>query len=804
MPVEQEPRDERASVCRGASSSPPLVLAVGEGVEVLGSAGTKHLERHERTGAWTLMACLDLWGERLAVFEEHGSDDDPDQRSRHYVGRPGQDRDENRRIVYVGTSGVRLELAKSMVPTRVDEARCYGGYTKAAIRGARRDILREQMLAGEGDPEPEQVSELFPPIRRARAGAYELPHTFVGSPDCHDVVPIYYNPVRARPRIQPLAVSLELDEAIEREFLLEGLVGSWLPAVCIGYPVERGTRWESLIFAKPEAPSVQLQPVWYRYVKVEHGEVREAHYFDSEIPYPWPEEPPPEVFYRDLAGLHRYWHGRLSGGMQLELPEKWIVDFCRHSMAREMITRFGDHPRYGVVDRAYGGSEHDGLQDVLTSAVTCYLEWGHLDVARRYLDQYLSCFVRSDGSLRYRGPEIGQYGRMLTVLARFHELTQDDSLLLAHHDKIVAIAELLLSRRKEAVLRRVDDPAFGLIVGRHEADISFDTPTLRSQDYERPYFSNSTEAWRGLRDIGRAWRAMGSRRNDEELTARGARLLEEAEVLADDVRRAVDRSWIERDGVRTLPLFAGARALHLDAPYRSCPESFDENRVWSEMLYSGILDRQSVETILDAAAAHGDSTLGIFGNRNLVVAFTACGEAYGMIQHDLVREFLLLYYAHAFHMHTRGTWTAFECVDMDRDRAEHLPYCAPAQLTIPILTKWMLVFEDSLAFEVWLAKAVPRRWLADGCRVRVTESQTRWGPITYEIRSRIDSDLIEATVDLPRRREGPVILRLRVPNGRLIRSVDLDGQSWEHFNRAAEYVVLPQELSGSVRVIAHY
>lgn len=141
---------------------------------------------------------------------------------------------------------------------------------------------------------------------------------------------------------------------------------------------------------------------------------------------------------------------------------------------------------------------------------------------------------------------------------------------------------------------------------------------------------------------------------------------------------------------------------------------------------------------------------------------------------------------------------------MDRDRAEHLPYCAPAQLTIPILTKWMLVFEDSLAFEVWLAKAVPRRWLADGCRVRVTESQTRWGPITYEIRSRIDSDLIEATVDLPRRREGPVILRLRVPNGRLIRSVDLDGQSWEHFNRAAEYVVLPQELSGSVRVIADY
>lgn len=106
----------------------------------------------------------------------------------------------------------------------------------------------------------------------------------------------------------------------------------------------------------------------------------------------------------------------------------------------------------------------------------------------------------------------------------------------------------------------------------------------------------------------------------------------------------------------------------------------------------------------------------------------------------LVREFLLLYYAHAFHLHTRGTWTAFECADMDRDRAEHLPYCAPAQLTIPILTKWMLVFEDPATSQAWLAKAVPR----------------------------------------------------------------LDGRLWEHFDKAGEFIVIPEEISGHVSVAVRY
>ena len=761
-----------------SSGLPPLVRDIGELVEVVEVEGLTHrLRPCERTGRWTLMATLEIEGEPVAVFEDFGAD--------------------GGRILYVSTAGIRLELERTLVSTRVDEQTCYGGLGKEAVLRGERDLLFEQLLAEPGDPDPAVIAGLIPPIRRARQGSVELPHTFVGSPDCLDVVPLHYDPTGARPRLNALVVAPEIARAIKEERLVEGLVGGFLPSVLTRYPVitddprSGHMAWESLVFAVPETPTPYLQPVWYRFVKLDADQVVEAHYYDSYLPYPTPVEPPAEAFYRALFELHEFWQARLAGGMSLEVPEAWISDFCRHSMALEMITRVGDHPRYGVVERAYGGPEHDGFQDVLTSAATCYEEWGLLDIARGYLVDYLEHFVRVDGSIDYRGPSISQYGRMLTVLARFCVLRGEPALVVKYREKVEALVRVLTARREQAKTLPLEDGAYGMLAGRHEADMSFDTPSLASMDYERPYFANSTEAWRGLRDIGQVFEQAGRLLGEETLVTQGRALAEEAAFLAGDIERAIDRSWVDRDGIRTLPLIAGSEKLHFDAPYRSCPESFDENRVFSEMLYSGILDSDTVGAIVHSSTARGDSRFGILGNRTQVVAFTATGSAFGLLQHDRVREFLVLYYAHAFHLHTRGTLTAFECVDLDRDRGAHLAYCAPAQLTVPILTKWMLVFEDPLGSDLWLAKATPRRWLEHGCKIAVTDAPTSRGLVSFEIRSSLDNRIVEATVALPEGAKAETRLRLRVPGRRPIRAVELDNKPWSRFDPRLEVVLLP-------------
>lgn len=70
---------------------------------------------------------------------------------------------------------------------------------------------------------------------------------------------------------------------------------------------------------------------------------------------------------------------------------------------------------------------------------------------------------------------------------------------------------------------------------------------------------------------------------------------------------------------------------------------------------------------------------------------------------------------------------------MDRARAAHLPYCAPGQLTIPLLTRWMLMFTDPQDDTLWWARATPRDWLLPGRSIRVTGAPVSFGATTEVI-----------------------------------------------------------------------
>jgi hypothetical protein len=328
--------------------------------------------------------------------------------------------------------------------------------------------------------------------------------------------------------------------------------------------------------------------------------------------------------------------------------------------------------------------------------------------------------------------------------------------------------------------------------------------TAGVQHYEQPYISNSTETWRGFRDLGRAWAAIGKQSGDVDLTVRGEALMREAEALREDVYRAVDRSILRDRDMPYLPLIAGSSDYHLDAPYRSRPESFDDNRVWSELMHSGMARRETIDLVLAYAAAHNGLRMGIFTNRETIVAFQCYGEAYGLLHHDMIHEFLLFYYTHALHLHTRGTWSAFECVDMDRERAMYGPYCAPAQMTVPAITKWMLVFEDPLAPTLWLAKAAPRAWLAPGEQIKVDGAPTRWGKVSYTYASHLDRGEIQATVTLPNAMPVETRLRLRAPKPWKMDVVEVDGEPWSDFDPVGETVSIPAGVGGAVEVSVHY
>jgi hypothetical protein len=580
------------------------------------------------------------------------------------------------------------------------------------------------------------------------------------------------------------------------------------------YPVADESFWEILVFAEAKPPTLWTQPVWYRLIKYKDGTLEKVEYCRLYLPSRGKVRG--ETFYKELLKVWKEWNNILKPAMKLDLPETKISNFCRHSLIQAMITRINDHPKYGVFDRGYGGSEHDGFPDTFTASVSCFLEWGLSGVARRYLDNYFTEFVEKDGSINYRGPEIGQYGRILTVLAEYYNYTKDHTALLKYIEKIRGIEDLLLSLREKSKKFPPDGPAYGMISGWSEADSClFPEP----EQYNQPYFSNSTEASHGFYDLGKVWVKIGEKLSKSKLTSRGRELIREAKELKRDILISVERSILKNRSPVCLPAIAGAKKPY-DEDIKEdplCPQQFAP-RAYSEMLHSGILPESVIEVITKYNSTHGGSVLGIPGfpgggwlggsshiNRTFL-PFLAHRYAYGLIQNDKIREFLLLYYAIMAHCHTRGTWTAFEFAIIDEaGKRTFAPYCVPAQLVIPFLTKWMLVFEDPNLSILYLSRAIPRAWLEDGKKITIQDAPTRWGKVNCEITSRINEGKVVVVIELPQSNfDAEVSLRIRAPQKRRIKHVFVNNEAWPEFDFNKETIHLPAHLQGRTFLEVRY
>jgi hypothetical protein len=726
------------------------------------------LEKGKALGPWTLMAVArGTSGDRLAVLEDFSQT--------------------NGRILLVDTQGVKLDLPKSSEPTRADPGSLYRGHTLEEVFKSEHDLLGEEILAQSHDPYYAEVAACFVPITKMYT------YTFVGTHDCIEKVGVFYG--GSTPNFDPAAYVPAIRKIRDEGRVLDGLVGGWLPVLRFVYPEKAGD-WSELVIYAPmrlDNGNPRVQPAWYRLCRIEGHALKWARYFDSYHPFPPRVEAKPEPFYEELLAMRGGYERALAQGMEIGIPDRRMADMSRHSLVREMMTRIGAFPKYGVFDRSYGGSEHDGFQDTFNADTAAMVEWGLFDLARQYIDNYFTYFIRNDGSILYRGPETGQYGRMLAVVAQYANYTGDYALLLHHRRRLDAVAKLLLSMRAKALHLPADDPAYGMIAGWSEADACLDPDPPR---YMQPYLSNSTEAARGFHDLGAVWVKLGQRKHKPELARWGQQLRRESQALAADVQLAVARSMLTNTQPPCLPAIAGVKEpFHIAVERDKLDPQFRSYRAYSEMLHSGILMRDQVETVFNYRAAHHDIILGVptvYGcDTHEMGGFLSCGHAYGLIQHDMVPQYLLTLYSLMAHQYTRGTWTAPETRLVDPKRFA-APYCTPAQMVVPLLTRWMLVFEEPVSDTVWLAKATPRDWLADGQTIAVSKAPTRWGKLSFQLHSRLQSGTVEAKVVwAPEASPAQTRLRLRVPEGRRIRSVTSNGIPWDQFNAEEETVTLP-------------
>jgi hypothetical protein len=105
---------------------------------------------------------------------------------------------------------------------------------------------------------------------------------------------------------------------------------------------------------------------------------------------------------------------------------------------------------------------------------------------------------------------------------------------------------------------------------------------------------------------------------------------------------------------------------------------------------------------------------------------------------------------------------------------------------------------------LYLAPFVTNKWTRNGMVISAKNAPTTFGPVSFSIKSSVKRGYIEAVIEPPKRSEPKeILIRLRHPEGKKIRSVRVNGQNWPSFSASSSTIYLKPSQS-KITVWARY
>ena len=729
--------------------------AQSEDVRAVSRAQLRGTLRDISVEGYTELCSFELDGERWTVHE--------DLRTRDGV------------IAFVSSAGNARVLPKTAEAVFPEPGPEYLGLQLSQVGLADQDLLANKLLA-HGEPDEDQVRRAAPPMDSAAPkGAHYRPgwNTILGTRECDDTMPVY--PAGNTRTYHPIQYFAELTNDLARH-RWEGLVGGWMPAARKVFPGNDQSYYETIAFGDVLAHDRFIVQTWHRTSHIRAGKIEKAVYGYSYPAYDQRRQDPEAAeFYRGLLIFAEYWDRQLQDLAAITLPDTSWSDMAQYAFVKEQMVRpGGTYPKYGAVDRDYYGPEYDGFQDIFTMSLYANLECGRFAQAQDVFDGYFTNFVSAQGVNNMRGPETAQFGLTLSLIARYYRYTGDGAMLRRHREKIEATASLLSELHERALQLPETDRGHGLIHGWSESDSCL---TPDPAVWWKPYFSNSAFAVRGWRDLAPVWRELGLNDTQAADWSRRSQVLQVALVksIEANIRRDMQPAYIGPLPGTTLRFRESLAKEHPS-------EQQWPHRAYAELLQAAVLPDEQTNTVIDCMRAYGATTLGIVANVEPphpagrdILGFISYGYAQELLRMDRIEEYLLFQYAHRYHNHSRGSWTAGEVSGITGDGAL---FCIPAQQTIPLLVRWMLVFEDPDENRLYLGRALPRKWVASRKPIGIEQAPTRWGRVNYRLETKTNSQLA-ATIDLPEQGGIPGELHVifRVPQGRSLAGLTVNGRS---------------------------
>jgi hypothetical protein len=275
-----------------------------------------------------------------------------------------------------------------------------------------------------------------------------------------------------------------------------------------------------------------------------------------------------------------------------------------------------------------------------------------------------------------------------------------------------------------------------------------------------------------LRDLSRVWGGFSAS------LARDWK--KHSDTLLDATLKSIDK-WTMNDKTPPyVPLLPGSKLTFKEAMRTERPsEQQWPHRPYAELLMSGVLPPAVANKVVDTMRAYGSTTMGVLANvggggNRAILGFIAYGFAEALIRLDRIEEYLLFCYGHRYHDHSPGSWTAGEVAGLGPGKPT---FCIPAQQTIPCVVRWMLAIEDHDEDRLYLAKGLPRAWVASGLPIRIDQAPTRWGRVNLNLQNKPGSKSVVSTVELARAGAPQELhVKLRMPLSNAVKTATVNGR----------------------------
>ena len=505
---------------------------------------------------------------------------------------------------------------------------------------------------------------------------------------------------------------------------------------------------------------------------------------------------------RLLAATKAYWNRMMAPAMQIELPDARLMNVVRASQVHCLLAARNEAGKW--VAPWIGSMNYGPLESEAHSVIRGMMFMGQTDYARSSLEYFIRRY-NPEGFLTTGYTTMGT-GWHLWTLGEYYALSQDTKWMKSNAAEMDRVCRWAMAQR--AMTMQLDErhnkrPEYGLM----PPGLAADWDVYAYYAYLNGYYAA------GLREVGNALADIGHpdanivKHNGADLAGEIMRAFHWTQSLA-PVFGLRDGTWVPEYPTH----------VYCPAPVGDSYVGEDGGRSWCydveigahHLIPMGIMppDCKEADWMLDhmedvqflkagwgyyPAETSEKDWFNFGGFAKVQPYYARNAEAYAL--RDDVKPFIRSYF--------NSLVSLLNCEDLSL--WEHFfngAYCKTHETGYFLYqTRTMLVTERGE--QLWLAPFVPSGWMRDGDTVAAANAPTRFGPVGYKTTSHINAGYIESVIEPPTRQSPKqIVLRLRHPDGKQIRSVTVDGLPHFDFDPVRECVLL--EPAGRKLVVRAY